>query len=104
MHRRGDGIKQRAPAVQRQHLPGHEPRRLGGQKLCSLGQFGGRRDPVQGRVLLDVLPQGAVVLSVACIDALITEPKAIEFTRILCGASDTASERVIWSSAAEVTE
>ena len=31
-----------------------------------------------------------------CSDALITDPSAIAFTRIRCGASATAIDRVIW--------
>ena len=49
-----DRIKQGAPAVQREDLPGHEAGTLGGQELNRVGQFTGGGDAAQRGVVFDL--------------------------------------------------
>jgi hypothetical protein len=104
MRRSRHRIQQTAPAIHRQHLAGQEGRRIRRQILHRLDQFGGRGDAAQGRAGLDRAAPVGSPFSAACRLPDITDPKATALTRMPLGASATASDRVIWSTAAQAME
>ena len=95
-----DKVVERPPSTVR-ICPVMNPDGFGGQELHRLGHLGGPAMRFIGVWSRMSARKSTLSFSVSFSEADMTEPKATAFTRMRCGASATASDRVIWSSAAE---